>query len=88
MKEAPCNRLVRSLEVAAEARGWPHHRHRQLMEALSRLFAEAKGEGLLKLRAMAEALHANSTRDTWAGRRSRSTLRLQGGSWRSSRPQP
>ena len=30
-----------------------------MMEALSRLFAETKDEELLKLRAMAEALHAN-----------------------------
>ena len=48
-----------AIKALAEVRGWPHHRYRQLMEVLSRLFAETKDEELLKLRAMAEALHSN-----------------------------
>ena len=48
-----------AIKAVAESRGWPHYKHRHLMEAVSRLFLELKDPELPRLVAVAERLHSN-----------------------------
>ncbi|RLF09419.1 MAG: hypothetical protein DRJ69_04670 [Thermoprotei archaeon] len=50
---------AQAIKAVAEAKGWPHYKHRELVEAVSKLFKETKDVELLRLRDSAEALHSN-----------------------------
>lgn len=51
------------LKIVAESRDWPHHRHRDLLVVVSRLYGETGDANLARDFDMAQALHANFYED-------------------------
>ena len=51
------------VKAVAELRGWEHHRHHHLRQAVDKLFRETGDRDLLRLFSVAESLHANFYED-------------------------
>jgi len=51
--------VAEAVKAVAESRGWEHFKHRDLAEAISRLYEETGDPEIPRLYASAESLHAN-----------------------------
>jgi hypothetical protein len=55
--------VAEMVKAIAEQRGWRHHSHRELREAVSRLADEMSDREVRRLFSIAESLHANFYED-------------------------
>ena len=51
--------MAEMIKAIAEQKGWRHHSHRELRDAVSRLRRETGDDDLLRLFTVGESLHAN-----------------------------